>query len=246
MIHSQSHTSFSEQYYNRTQSPPNQYYLSSSSNPQLCQYVQSVCSDLSTPQAHFNYFQKFQPNTPLYGSHPWQQVLNICTPQPSSETYHSMPTPQTQETGRNSAMSNIPAEFPSTLPQRTPKKETDQFSNSFTFPHNVKSNTKSQTIFNQKYVDFESPVAQNFETPRTIAPTETKTQAKETNEATTRSKSPSIPNITSLSKSPPANTVSRPNSLRGSLRRRNKSAGAIPAKSSYEAYEERMLPALRQ
>lgn len=246
MIHSQSHTSFSEQYnYNRSQSPPNQYYLSSSSNPQICQYVQPVYPDLSTPQAQFNYFQKFTPNTPLYGAHPWQQVLNICTPQPSSEMYHSMPTPQTQETGRNSALSNAPAEFPSTLPLRTPKKEADQFSNSFTFPQIVKSNTKSQTIANQKYVDFESPVAQNFETPRILAPSEVKTQVKETNDVTTRSKSPSIPNITNLSKSPPANTVSRPNSLRGSLRRRNKSAGATPAKSSFEAYEERMLPALR-
>lgn len=248
MIHSQSHTSFSEQYYNRSQSPPllpGQYYPSSSSNPQLCQYVQSVFPDLSTPQTQYNYYQRFQPNTPLYNSHPWQQVLNICTPQPSSEMYHSMPSSQTQDSLRNFA-GNSTAEFPSTLPIRSSKKDLDQIPSSATFPQNAKSNTKSQILLNQKYVDFESPVAQNFETPRSLAQPETKSQVKEVTELASRSKSPSIPSVANLSKSPPANTVSRPNSLRGSLRRRNKSAGAIPTKSSYEAYEERMLPALRQ
>lgn len=243
MIHSQSQTSFTEQYYNRAVSPSSltgQFFTTSASNPQLCQYAQY--SDLATPQYGMYPSQRFQPTTPIYSSQPWQQSLNICTPQKPSELFHSMPTPQDV---RSFCIANS-TEFPSTLPQRNLKRDqlSDQFPSAGTFPQNYKSSSKSQIPVSHKNVDFESPVAQSFEAPRMAQP-EVKTQAKDIDEIPIRTKSPTNSNASNLSKSPPANTVSRPNSLKGSLRRRNKSA-SMAAKSSYEAYEERMLPALRQ
>lgn len=186
---------------------------------------QHMASAYSNPQL-IDYSATF-PQSHMFSAHRFQPNMSLynchawqaSSTQEAMEMYHSLPMPQTIDRRTSSVCERAnTAEFP--LPQR----------------NHSDGEIKTQLTNNQKTVDFESPVAQTMD-----AAEEADSQRKEPE--TARPKSPADSN---LSKSPPVNAIHRPNSLRGSLRRRNKSTGALTMKSSYEAYEERMLPALRQ